>query len=71
MRMGNAMRAEDVALPTLRALGKVATVRPGFMTKFLLASLATLPRWGKVRVMQIVMGGMTKHRHGQIQNQSG
>ncbi|MEL6656242.1 MAG: SDR family NAD(P)-dependent oxidoreductase [Bacteroidota bacterium] len=62
MQMGAALRPEDVGVPILRALGKRQTVLPGFLTKFLVGSLRTLPRWGKVRVMKLVMGGMTEHQ---------
>jgi uncharacterized protein len=62
MKMNMFLNPEDVAIPILKALGKTSTVLPGFLTKFLLASLRTLPRWGKIRVMQTVMGGMTKHQ---------
>jgi short-subunit dehydrogenase len=61
MTMGEALRPADVAAPILRALGKQATVLPGFLTKFLVYSLRTLPRWGKIRVMKLVMEGMTKN----------
>lgn len=60
MSMGKAMRPEDIAEPILAALGKKVTVYPGFLTQFLTASLSLLPRWGKVRVMEQVMGGFTK-----------
>ena len=63
MRMGMALASEDVALPTLRALGRKSTVMPGLLTKFLVGSLATLPRVGKVRMMGQVMHGMTKHQN--------
>ncbi len=62
MQMGNALKPSDVAAPILRALGRKSTVLPGFLTKFLVGSLRLLPRWGKVRVMQQVMGGFTKHQ---------
>jgi short-subunit dehydrogenase len=62
MRMGAAMTPDGVAGPTLAALGRRCTVRPGFLTKFLSYSLATLPRWARVRVMAKVMAGMTGHR---------
>ena len=61
MTMGMAIRSEDVARPTLQALGRTATVMPGLLTKFLMGSLASLPRRGKVRVMGKVMRGMTNH----------
>ncbi|MDJ0836304.1 MAG: SDR family oxidoreductase [Acidobacteriota bacterium] len=62
MRMGNALEPSAVGIPILRALGRKSTILPGFLTKFLTGSLATLPRWGKVRMMGVVMGGMTKHQ---------
>jgi hypothetical protein len=37
-------------------------VRPGWLSKLLEVALALLPRWGRVRMMGVVMGGMTKHR---------
>ena len=65
MQMGNAMQPKDVGVPILKALGKRGTVLPGFLTKFLVGSLRTLPRWGKIRVMRLVMGGMTQHQRSQ------
>ena len=62
MRMGRALGPADVAGPTLDALGRRSTVLPGALTKLLAYSLAPLPRWARVRVMENVMGGMTKHR---------
>jgi hypothetical protein len=56
------MRPEALAQPILDALGRRTTTYPGLLTKVLTYSLATLPRWGRVRVMGKVMGGMTKHR---------
>jgi short-subunit dehydrogenase len=63
MRMGATVRPEEVARTTLDALGRRATVYPGLLTKVLTGGLATLPRWGRTRVMRLVMGGMTAH-HG-------
>lgn len=63
MRMGAALRPEDVVRPTLNALGRKQTVRPGLLTKVLAGSLAPLPRWARVRIMARVMGGMTEHQH--------
>lgn len=63
MTMGLAQTPEEVATGTLRALGRWTTVRPGWLAKFLEASLAFLPRWGRVRMMAVVMAGMTR-RHG-------
>lgn len=62
MQMGLALEAQDVAAPILRALGRKSTVLPGWLTKFLVGSLATLPRRGKVRVLAQVMQGMTAHQ---------
>lgn len=62
MRMGAALDPEVVARETLGALGRARTVRPGFMTKFLLFSLSLLPRWLRVRAVGRVMWGMTKHQ---------
>ena len=62
MKMGFALRPDAVAQATFRALGRKTTVRPGWLSKFLEASLATLPRWGRIRVLAQVMGGMTRHQ---------
>lgn len=62
MIMGKTLRPEEIALPILSALGKKGTVFPGFLTKFLTVSLSLLPRWGKVRIMELVMRGFTRHR---------
>jgi len=52
----------EIARGALRALGSRGTVRPGFLAQFLEFSLKPLPRWGRVRVMGLVMSGMTKHQ---------
>lgn len=62
MRMALAQTPAEVARGTLAALGRWGTVRPGFLARFLELSLAILPRWGRVRMMAVVMGGMTKHQ---------
>jgi len=62
MDMGNALKPSQVALPILKALGKKSTVFPGGLTKVLMFGLRTVPRWGKIRIMKIVMGSMTKHQ---------
>jgi short-subunit dehydrogenase len=62
MVMGNGTTPEVVARQTLDALGRSGTVRPGWLSKLLEASLALLPRWGRTRMMGIVMRGMTAHR---------
>ena len=71
MQMGKVLKPSDIGVEILQSLGKRNTVLPGFLTKFLVNSLRTLPRWGKVRVMKLVMGGMTKHQRQlstQLQN---
>lgn len=65
LQMGAALKPEDVGIPILKALGRRQTVLPGFLTKFLVGSLRMLPRWGKVRVMKLVMGGMTEHQRNE------
>jgi short-subunit dehydrogenase len=62
MRMSFGLPPEAVATGTLRALGRLGTVRPGWLSKLLEWSLALLPRGGRVRAMGLVMNGMTKHR---------
>lgn len=66
MNMKNALRPEDVAWPILKALGKRAVVFPGALTKILILGLRTVPRWGKIKIMQKVMGGMTQHQKAQL-----
>jgi short-subunit dehydrogenase len=61
MDLGNAMPASKVAAETLDALGERGFVRPGGLSKLLGWSLATMPRWGRVRVMSRIMGSMTSH----------
>jgi len=62
MQMAQALPPEVVARVTLQALGRRTTVRPGWLSKLLGWSLATLPRAGRVRVMTQVMKGMTAHQ---------
>ncbi|GAB3639535.1 SDR family NAD(P)-dependent oxidoreductase [Spirosoma arcticum] len=62
MKMNMALTPAQVGIPILRALGRQTTVLPGFLSKFLTYSLRTVPRWGKVRIMKQVMGGMTAHQ---------
>ena len=62
MKMSNALRPSDVGTPILKSLGRRSTVLPGLLTKFLVYSLRTVPRWAKVSIMKKVMYGMTKHQ---------
>ncbi|MEM6766035.1 MAG: SDR family NAD(P)-dependent oxidoreductase [Bacteroidota bacterium] len=60
MNMDDAQNPNKLAISILNALGRRTLNFPGFLTKFLTGSLSLLPRWGKVRVMKVVMSGMTK-----------
>jgi uncharacterized protein len=62
MKMSMSMTPSQVGVPILEALGRKTTVLPGFLTKLLVYSLRTVPRWGKVKIMEKVMGGMTEHQ---------
>lgn len=62
MNMGNALKPADIAQPILDALGRRATVLPGFLSKLLVYSLVPLPRWARIQIMGKVMQGMTKHQ---------
>lgn len=62
MKMSQSLTPSQVGLPILKSLGRKTTVLPGFLTKLLVYSLRTVPRWAKVRIMKEVMGGMTKHQ---------
>ena len=66
MRMENALKPNDVAVPILKALGKKHTVFPGLLTKLLISGLRTVPRWGKIRIMKMVMGKMTEHQQASL-----
>jgi len=59
MTMGLAQTPNAVAGATLAALGRRGTVRPGWLSQFLEAGLLFLPRRGRVRMMGVVMAGMT------------
>ena len=65
MRMGAALRPQQIGAATLDALGRRTTVRPGWLSKLLGYSLATLPRAGRTLIMKAVMGGMTQHQDAQ------
>lgn len=62
LKMGAALSPEVVARATLAALGRRGTVRPGWLSKLLGWSLATLPRAGRVALLSKVMDGMTAHQ---------
>lgn len=60
MNMNKTMDASAISIPILKALGRSSTVVPGFLSKVLVYSLRTVPRWAKVRIMKQVMFGFTK-----------
>lgn len=62
MKMSMSLKPAQIGVPILKALGRKTTVLPGFLTKLLVFSLRTVPRWGKVMIMAKVMGGMTEHQ---------
>lgn len=62
MKMGNGLKPSALGVPILTALGKQTNVIPGLLSKVLIYSLRTVPRFAKVRIMQMVMGGFTKHQ---------
>jgi uncharacterized protein len=61
MELGATTTADEVARGALAALRRGGTVRPGRLSKLLGWSLAMLPRAVRVRLMAVIMGGMTRH----------
>ncbi len=62
MKMTMSLKPSEVGAPILKALGKKSFVLPGLLTKLLVYLLRTVPRWGKIKIMQKVMGGFTSHQ---------
>lgn len=62
MQMDMALTPSQVGVPILQALGRQQVVLPGSLSKLLTYALRTIPRSMKVKVMQRIMGGMTKHQ---------
>lgn len=62
MQMSMSLKPAEVGVPILKALGRKTTVLPGLLTKMLVYSLRTVPRWGKIKIMEKVMSGMTAHQ---------
>ena len=62
MNMDMSLSPAQVTAPILQALGRKMTVLPGGLTKLLVYALRTVPRWGKISIMKMVMGGMTAHQ---------
>ncbi len=58
LQMQQTMTPRTIATATLDALGKIGTVRPGWLSKLLGWSLATAPRWLQVKIIGTVMKGM-------------
>jgi short-subunit dehydrogenase len=58
LQMGQALSARAVARSTVDAIGSTGFVRPGWLSKLLGWSLATLPRSVRVRLMSQIMEGM-------------
>lgn len=63
MNMTNAISPDRIGVPILSALGKQNNIIPGLLSKVLVYSLRTVPRFVKIKIMQKVMAGFTKH-HG-------
>ena len=59
MTYGFSATPEEVAEQSLRALGRKSYLAPTATNRFLQTSLAMLPRFGRVRVMEQIMAGMT------------
>ncbi|MBC7582974.1 MAG: SDR family NAD(P)-dependent oxidoreductase [Tardiphaga sp.] len=66
LAMGRAEEPGVVARQTIAALGRKTTVRRGFLAKFLIGSLATLPRSARTRIMSGIMHGMVR-KHAALQ----
>jgi len=62
MKMNNSISPDKLGVPILRALGKQSNVIPGLLSKVLVYSLRTVPRFMKIKIMQQVMGGFTEHQ---------
>jgi uncharacterized protein len=62
MNMGKALKTSEIGVPILKALGRQTNVIPGLLSKILVYSLRTVPRWAKIRIMYKVMSGFTKHQ---------
>ena len=64
MKMSLALPAASTVHATLNALGRRVTVRPGWLSWALEASLAPLPRRMRTLILTQVMAGMTTHQSG-------
>jgi short-subunit dehydrogenase len=61
MTIARGQTPEEVAVGTLKMLGRRTTVRPGFLAAALEASLMPLPRSLRSAILARVMAGMTSH----------
>lgn len=64
MHLGPALLPQDLPDSILAALGRWGTVRPGWLSWFLEASLFGQPRWMRGYILSRVMAGMTRHKPG-------
>lgn len=64
MQMGTALHPDEVAESILKALGKGKSVLPGLLSKVLVNSLRTAPRFLRIKIMETIMRGFTKHQMG-------
>ncbi|OSZ78064.1 short-chain dehydrogenase [Chitinophagaceae bacterium IBVUCB1] len=62
MQMNMSLTPSQIGIPILNALGRRSIVLPGLLSKLLTYALRTVPRSVKVKLMQGIMGGMTKHQ---------
>ncbi len=62
MKMGKAMKPDELGVPILKALGRQTNVIPGLLSKILVYSLRILPRPAKVSIMHKVMNSFTLHQ---------
>ncbi len=60
MSIASGQTPDEVAVGTLKMLGRRTTVRPGFLAKALEASLMLLPRPARAAMMARAMAGMTQ-----------
>ena len=58
MKMGMSQSPNGIAKKSLSALGNTATIRPGFLSKFLGYSLATAPRRIRSFILKQIMSSM-------------
>lgn len=70
MQLGAALTPSTVAEGSLKALDRGGTVRPGWLSKLLGWSLATVPRFVRTLIMSGIMHGMTRH-HAPPEAQAG